>query len=87
MAIVRLHVSPTAWSRAPPEDQGAYHGCCAVDKLGAALCRVSNFLGGQRVDAPAVPVWHFEDGHSLPAHKPACRHQARRTGTDHEEMR
>jgi hypothetical protein len=36
-----------------------------MDELGAALCRIAEFLDGQRMDAPAAPVSRFEDRHAL----------------------
>jgi hypothetical protein len=54
-----------------------------VDKFGTAFSRVAEFLGRQRVDAPAASVSRLEDRHSFArAHELAGRHQTRSTRAD-----
>jgi hypothetical protein len=58
-----------------------------VNKLGAALRRVSEFLGRQRVDAPAASDSRLEDGHSLAgAGKLAGGHKARSARADDQKI-
>jgi hypothetical protein len=64
------------------------HRRSAMDKLGAALRRIAQFFGGQRVDASAASGFRFDYRHSLAcACELAGSHQARSTAADHREMR
>jgi hypothetical protein len=59
-----------------------------VNKLGAALCRIAKFLGGERVDASAASVSRLEYGHSFTcASKQAGSHQARSASTNDQKIR
>ena len=59
-----------------------------MNKFGAALRRVAEFLGWQRPDASAAAVSRFEYRHSLAgAGKFTGCHQPCGAGADHDEMR
>src|SRR5262245_6527897 len=58
-----------------------------MDELGAALRRVSKFLGRQRVNAPAASVSRLEDSYPFArACELAGGHQARSARTDDHAM-
>jgi hypothetical protein len=58
-----------------------------MDELGAALGRVSKFLGAQRVDASAASVSRLEDRHPFARKSELARcHQARSARTDDQEV-
>jgi hypothetical protein len=58
-----------------------------VDKLGAALGRIAEFLDRERPDASAAPVARLEDRDPLAgARQLAGRHQARGAGADDHEI-
>src|SRR5215472_18308512 len=67
--------------------QGTRHRGRAMDKLSAALRRVSKFLSRQWVDASTASISRLEDGHLFAgACKLARGHQARGARADNHKV-
>ena len=59
-----------------------------MDELGAALCRVAEFVDGKRVDPSPASGFRLEYGHALAGPRElAGGHQAGGAGADHHKMR